>query len=448
MYSEDLLRFGRDERVIAVAELNRLARGVLESSFPLLWVAGEISNLTYAASGHVYFSLKDESAQVRCVMWRSRTQMLPLRLANGMNVEVRALVTLYESRGDYQLNIETLRHAGIGALYEAYARLKEKLEREGLFDAARKRPLPRFPRRVGIVTSLQAAALHDVLAALKRRAPHIPVVIHPAPVQGEDAARELAQAVCIAGRRGECDVLILCRGGGGIEDLWAFNEEVLARAIAACPIPIVSGVGHEADTTIADFAADRRAATPTAAAELVSAAYVEAAQHLARFAAGLRRALQRRLENLQQRLDLAARRLLPPSERLMRLRLAIDHSRVRLASAMRRRLDAAHAGLDRLRLRTAGARPQFARPRQTADHFGRRMTGAIHRAHEQHRARLDALQSHLVHLNPHQVLARGYSIVRDDRGRIVRTSDDIGIGMELRLQFGAGWARSRVTDKG
>ena len=448
MYSEDLPQFGRDERVIAVAELNRLARAVLESSFPLLWVAGEISNLTYAASGHVYFSLKDESAQVRCVMWRNRAQVLPLRLANGMHVEVRALVTLYESRGDYQLNIETLRHAGIGALYEAYARLKEKLEREGLFDAARKRPLPRFPRRVGIVTSLQAAALHDVLAALKRRAPHVPVVIHPAPVQGEDAARELAQAVRIAGSRGECDVLILCRGGGGIEDLWAFNEEVLARAIAACPIPIVSGVGHEADTTIADLAADRRAATPTAAAELVSAAYVEAAQHLARFAAGLRRALQRSLENLQQRLDLAARRLLPPSERLMRLRLAIDHSRVRLASALRRRLDAAHAGLDRLRLRSAGARPQFARPRQSADHLGRRMTAAIHRAHEQHRARLDALQSHLAHLSPHQVLARGYSIVRDDRGRIVRSSDDIGIGMELRLQFGAGWARSRVSDKG
>ncbi|MBS1173555.1 MAG: Exodeoxyribonuclease large subunit, partial [Proteobacteria bacterium] len=204
----------RDERVLSVAELNRLARGVLESNIPLLWVAGEISNLTYAASGHVYFSLKDEAAQVRCTMWRNRAQSLPFRLANGMNVEVRALVTLYEARGDYQINVDTLRQAGIGALYEAFARLRQRLEAEGLFDPARKRPLPRYPRRVGIVTSLQAAALRDVLAAFERRAPSLPLVIYPAPVQGEGAAAQLAAALRSAAARQECDVLILCRGGG------------------------------------------------------------------------------------------------------------------------------------------------------------------------------------------------------------------------------------------
>lgn len=245
-----------------MSALNQLVRKALESSFPLLWVNGEISNLRRPASGHVYFALKDDNAQVDCVMFRGRAQLLPFRLQDGMRIEARALVTLYEARGGFQLNIETLRHAGIGALFEAFARLRGKLESEGLFAAERKLPLPRFPRRIGIVTSLQAAALHDVLAALKRRAPHLPVVIFPTLVQGEGAAEGIAEAIGIAAGRGACDVLIVARGGGSIEDLWAFNEETVARAIDACPIPVITGIGHETDTTIADFVADCRAATP------------------------------------------------------------------------------------------------------------------------------------------------------------------------------------------
>jgi exodeoxyribonuclease VII large subunit len=276
------------EEILSVSALNRLARQALEQRFPLLWVSGEISNLRRPASGHVYFALKDENAQVDCVMFRNRSQLVPFRLQDGLRVEARALVTLYEARGGFQLGIETLRQAGIGALFEAFARLREKLEKEGLFAAERRLPLPRFPRRIGIVTSLQAAALRDVLAALERRARHLPVAIYPTLVQGEGAAAGIADAIRTAAERGECDLLIVARGGGSIEDLWAFNEEIVARAIDACPIPIVSGIGHETDTTIADLVADCRAATPTAAAELASAGWFEAQAELRRLANELR----------------------------------------------------------------------------------------------------------------------------------------------------------------
>jgi len=248
--------------VLSVSELNRMARRALESQLPLLWVEGEVSNFTRAASGHWYFAIKDASAQVRCVMFRGRNQFADFTPANGDHVEVRALPSLYEARGEFQLGVEQIRRAGAGRLYEAYLRLKAKLEAEGLFDPAKKRPLPRFPRRVGIVTSPQAAALHDVLTALARRMPGLPVVIYPTPVQGASAGAQIAAAIRAAGARAECDVLLVCRGGGSLEDLWAFNDEMVARAIAASPLPVVSGVGHETDFTLADFAADLRARRP------------------------------------------------------------------------------------------------------------------------------------------------------------------------------------------
>jgi exodeoxyribonuclease VII large subunit len=433
--------------VISVSELNRLARNALESAIPLLWVAGEISNLTYAASGHVYFSLKDEGAQVRCAMWRSRAQTLPFRLVQGMRVEVRALATLYEARGDYQLNVENLRQAGIGALYEAYARLKAKLAAEGLFDAGRKRPLPRFPARVGIITSLQAAALRDVLAALKRRAAHLPIVIYPAPVQGAGAEQQLAAALKLAGSRKECDLLILCRGGGSIEDLWAFNDEALARSIAASPIPVVCGIGHESDFTIADYVADHRAATPTAAAERVSADFVDARLHLGKLAPNLHKAMTRHLENLQQRVDLLTRRIISPSERLTRLALTVDHSRARLTAAVGRTLNTARSAVDRGRLRWQSVRPQLGEARRTLRHLQQRQRVAAEVAQQRRRARIDALQEHLATLNPKQVLNRGYSIVRDSAGRIVRDSAQLSTGSTVSLEFAVGSAHALVTHK-
>ncbi|MGB6105120.1 MAG: exodeoxyribonuclease VII large subunit, partial [Pusillimonas sp.] len=256
------------EGVWTVSQLNRRVGELLEGHFSRIWVRGEISNFTQAASGHWYFSVKDEGAAVKAVMFRGRAQAVGFVPRPGEKFEFRVNVTLYEPRGDYQVQVESLRRAGRGDLHEAFLALKEKLEAEGLFDPARKRPVKTMPRAVGVVTSMAAAALRDVLSALARRAPHVPVIIYPAPVQGLDAAGLLDQAVQQAIRRNEVDTLLLVRGGGSLEDLWSFNDETLARSIAASPIPVISGVGHETDFTIADFVADLRAPTPTAAAEL------------------------------------------------------------------------------------------------------------------------------------------------------------------------------------
>ena len=283
--------------VISVAELNRLTRDLLERNLPLMWVAGEISNFKRYGSGHCYFTLKDAQAQVDCVMFRGRAQLLGWQPQDGTKVEVRALPTLYEARGKFQLSVEVMRRAGLGALYEAFERLKAKLEQEGLFDPARKRPLPRFPRAVGVVTSPQAAALRDVLTTLKRRMPGLPVILYPTPVQGEGAGSRIAAAISLAGARRECDVLIVCRGGGSIEDLRSFNEEAVARAILTSPVPVVTGIGHETDFTIADFVADARAPTPTGAATLASPGRDELSRLLLQQAHRLLRVFRRGLED-------------------------------------------------------------------------------------------------------------------------------------------------------
>src|SRR5690349_5806868 len=321
--------------VISVAELNRLARDVLERSLPFTWVAGEVSNSKRYDSGHCYFTLKDAQAQVDCVMFRNRAQLLGWLPQDGMRVEVRAAPTLYEARGKFQLNVDTMRRGGLGALYEAFERLKARLEREGLFDPARKRPLPRFPRAIGIVTSLKAAALRDVLTVLRKRMPRLPVVIYPAPVQGAGAAERIAAAIAAAGAHAACDVLIVCRGGGSLEDLWAFNEEAVARAILASPIPVISGVGHETDFTIADFVADVRAPTPTAAAGLACPSCEDLARLLAHDAERLRRTARRGLEERMQRLDYLTRRLVHPGERIRIQSAELRHLAIRFTAAWR-----------------------------------------------------------------------------------------------------------------
>ena len=284
-----------DASVLTVSQLLRSVRDTLERRFPLAWVRGELSNFSRAPSGHCYFTLKDDGAQVDCVMFRSRAAGLDAELRDGARVEVRAVPTLYEPRGRFQLSVEALRRAGLGPLYERFLKLKDKLEREGLFDAAARRELPPYPRAIGVVTSVAAAALRDVLTTLARRNPAIQVIVYPAPVQGEGAAERIAAALRRASARAECDVLLLVRGGGSIEDLWQFNEEVVARAIRASRIPVVVGVGHESDFTIADFAADRRAPTPTAAAELASPSRAELLGRLAECARCLAREMRRRI---------------------------------------------------------------------------------------------------------------------------------------------------------
>ena len=437
--------------VLTVSALNRGVRETLQRNFPLLWVGGEVSNLTRAGSGHVYFSLKDETAQVRCVMFKNRAQSLPWRLENGQQVEAQALVTLFEARGDFQLNIEGLRRSGIGARYEAYVRLREKLEREGLFAPERKRTLPRFPRRIGIVTSPQAAALHDALTALRRRAAHLPAILYPVPVQGEGAAEKIAAAILHAGRRARTDaieVLIVVRGGGGIEDLWAFNEEAVARAIAECPIAVVSGVGHETDTTIADLAADRRAATPTAAAELVSAGWFAASHELATLAGGLQRGLRDLIERRMQRVDLLAHSLIHPGTRLERDRRALAHLTTRLSSALAKRQRHDAVALDHLRLRLTRTRPRFQTLYGRLTRAEQNLAAAWRNRLSNQRGHLGALASALAQLSPQATLARGYSIVRDRHGAVLRGSSQVAVGDAVEINFAAGWARANISETG
>jgi len=430
---------------LTVTQLNAAARQLLERNLPLLWVAGEISNLTRAPSGHVYFSLKDERAQVRCVMFRGRAQHLDWVPANGMQAEVRAAPSLYEPRGEFQLGVEFMRRAGLGALFEKFARLKAKLEQEGLFALQRKRPLPAHPACIGLVTSPRAAALRDVLTTLRRRMPAVPLIIYPTLVQGEGAGLQVATAIGLAAQRRECDVLILCRGGGSIEDLWAFNEEAVARAMAACPIPIVTGVGHETDFTIADLVADVRAPTPTAAAELVSPDRAELQARLRVLDGRLRRGLARALEQCAQQLDFLARRLVHPGHRIEEQQRQLAHLRSRLASALRSRVAAAGVPLARAAHRLVAAAPDLARLQREGRELRTRLIRAQRLWLERRAERLERIQAHLLHLDPRQVLQRGYSIVSSAQGRIVRSSAEVQAGDEVRLEFAQGEAAARIT---
>ncbi|MDR6409601.1 exodeoxyribonuclease VII large subunit [Paraburkholderia terricola] len=435
------------EVVVPVSALNRAIGTMLERSFPLVWVAGEVSNFTRAASGHWYFSIKDAQAQMRCVMFRGRAQYAEFTPREGDRIEVRALVTMYEPRGELQLNVEAVRRTGQGRLYEAFLRLKAKLEAEGLFAAERKRALPAHPRAIGIVTSLQAAALRDVLTTLCRRAPHIPVIVYPAPVQGAGVSVKLAAMVDKANARREVDVLIMCRGGGSIEDLWAFNEEVLARAIAESAIPVVSGVGHETDFTIADFAADVRAPTPTGAAELVSPQRVLLLRELDHRHATLARGFGRMMERRAQQLDWLARRLVSPSERLARQRTHLQQLSMRLASAGARPVRDARARFSLLQMRWQRWRPDLAAHQAKLGNLTQRLDAALLRHHERQTARIATLAARLEVLSPQRTLERGYAAVLDAQsGRAIRAPSSLKPGRRLTVHLAEGAADIALAD--
>ena len=432
--------------VLTVSDLNRLAKQLIEQGLPLMWVAGEISNFKRYDSGHCYFTLKDPGAQIDCVMFRHKAQFMDWVPANGMQVEVRACPTLYEARGRFQLNVEVMRRAGLGALYEAYARLKARLEQEGLFEPARKRELPRFPATIGVVTSGQGAALRDVLTTLRRRMPGIAVIVYPAPVQGEGAAAKIAQAIATAGARCECDVLIVCRGGGSIEDLWAYNEEPVARAIAACPVPVVTGVGHETDFTIADFAADARAPTPTAAAELVSPDCAELKQTVRGWQRRWCRVMERRLEDRMQRLDYLSRCLVHPGERIRHQRLHLGHLANRMCGAWRRLSEAQTWELKGLARELHAVRPDVEGRLATNEDLAKRLRTAAQRRIDGFSARVVNAQTHLVHLSPQRVLERGYAIAESNSG-VVRDGAVLRVGEELKLTFARGGATADVKSR-
>ena len=431
--------------VMSVGRLVASVRLMIERHVGLIWVAGEVSGCSRAASGHWYFCLKDAEAQVRCVMFRSRAQGLPFTLRDGLAVEVRATPTLYEARGEFQLSVESVRLAGLGALYERFARLKARLEAAGWFAPDRKRALPAFPSAVGIVTSRRAAALRDVLTTLARRWPRIRVVLYPAAVQGQDAARELGAAVRIANERGEVDLLIVCRGGGSLEDLWAFNEEPLVRAVYESALPVVSGVGHETDFTICDFVADVRAPTPTGAAMLVVPDRDALAHRVGQLARRLARCAQHGYAVRAQRLDHVAQRLVHPAARLARQREALGMLAGRLNAAIERNL-AADA------TRTSNARQRLLRElrvplpgARAVERAAERLPVAAARSLDARRTRVATLAQNLAHLNPRAVLTRGYAIVTAAGGAIVQDSRQLSAGERVALTFAQGEADATVT---
>ncbi len=434
-------------QVISVSELNRLARHLLERQLPLMWVAGEVSNCKRYGSGHCYFTLKDAEAQVECVLFRNKAQLVGWQPQDGMQVELRAFPTIYEARGKFQLCVETMRRSGFGALYEAFARLKLKLEREGLFEPARKRALPRFPQVIGIVTSPQAAALRDVLTTCKRRMPGLPVVIYPTPVQGEGAGRSVAAAIGVANARMECDLLIVCRGGGSIEDLWAFNEEVVARAIVASAIPVVVGVGHETDFTIADFVADARAPTPTGAAERATPSRADLATTLLQSAGRLLRCATRAIEDRMQRLDFLSRRLTHPGERIRSQRASLAHLEQRLRGSWRHGLENETWRVRDLAQRLVATGPDPEVLSTAIAELARRLRHAARGRVDAARTALTGAEAHLKHLSPHHVLERGYSITETTAGTIVRDGASLAVGEELQITFAKGRAGARVESK-
>jgi exodeoxyribonuclease VII large subunit len=407
-------------RIWAVGALCRAIADVLDARLNPVAVRGEVSGFSRASSGHCYFSLKDPQGQLRCAMFRRAASLLDFTPRDGDLVEVQGRVAVYEPRGDLQLVVESLARAGQGAWYERFLRMKARLEAEGLFDPARKRPLPAFPRALGLVTSLGAAALHDVVTALRRRVPHLPVVLRPAAVQGSQAVPELVEALQSLYRLaqdGAVDVILLVRGGGSIEDLWAFNEEAVARAIVRSPVPLVCGVGHETDVTIADFCADLRAPTPTAAAELVAQPQAELLQALDAHQERLRRAVRRRLDAAAQRLDLAAGRLGRPSGRAAQQHQRLARMADRLRHAVLLRLERSHARLRALE----GSR-----------------TGALERRLQRDHDRLHRAELRLQLLDPRLVLQRGYALLQDAQGHVVTRAAQVRAGQPVRATLAEG----------
>lgn len=434
--------------VLSVSRLNREVRGMLESGLPLLWVEGEISNLARPASGHVYFTLKDSKAQIRCALFKARGRLLSFRPENGTEVLVRGRVSLYEPRGDYQLIAEHMEESGDGALRRQFEALKARLEAEGLFDAALKRPLPTMPRRIGVITSPSGAAIRDVLHVLRRRFPGIDVLIYPVPVQGRDAVPGIVSMIERASLRKEVDVLLLTRGGGSLEDLQAFNEEAVARAIAACDVPLVSAVGHEIDFTIADFAADQRAPTPSAAAELMSPDAAEWSGRFDQITLRLERLARDHLRRITDQLLQLRGRLARqhPGRRLRDHAQRLDELDMRLRNAWRIAQRNRRSGLIQLhrRLSAASPRSRIAREMAVCDSLAQRLMTAQRRELADRRRSLSALARTLESVSPLATVARGYAIVQSPDGEVIRRADSVSPGDRITARLASGSLDARV----
>jgi exodeoxyribonuclease VII large subunit len=438
--------------IYTVSRLVRETRAVLEGSFPLIWISGEISNLAQPSSGHIYFSLKDEIAQVRCAMFRMKRQRLRFQPQNGQQVMLRARVSLYEARGEFQLIAEHMEPAGEGALRLAFEQLKQKLAAEGLFDAKSKKPLPSMPQQIGIITSPSGAAIQDLLTVLKRRFPALPVIIYPAQVQGDGAAEQMIKMLQLANQRNECDLLILSRGGGSLEDLQAFNDEALARAIHESRIPLVSGIGHEIDFTIADFVADQRAPTPSAAAELVSPDQSTWLKQLRQLSERLSLNQQRSLRYHQEQLLALNNRLLRqhPSQRLQQRAQGFDELNLRFKKAHQLHLVTLQHRLEKLRSHLSRLSPQ--RRIENQRHHYQRHAERLQRAMERHlkdaKTRWEQLARDLHTLSPLNTLNRGYAIVsREQDEQIIRASSEVEVGDKIKARLSQGSLVCRIEEK-
>lgn len=431
-----------DDRILTPSQLNTLARSLLEDAFPLVLVEGELGNLSRPASGHLYFTLKDARAQVRCALFKPKSQWLNFQPREGLRVLARGRLTLYEARGDYQLILDSLEEAGEGALRQAFEQLKAKLQSEGLFDSERKRALPAWVRRLAVITSPGGAAVRDVLSVLSRRFPLIEVEVLPVPVQGEAAAAQIVAMLQRAAASGRYDALLLTRGGGSLEDLWAFNDESLARAIAASPVPVVSAVGHETDFSLADFAADLRAPTPSVAAELLAPDRGDLVARLRGLQQRLATLHLHRLRTAMQRSDRAALRLnaLRPQARLQAARLRLRETARRLAAAWRLRSERSSATLRHADAVLRAMQPQrrLAVLRDRLAALSLRPQAAVARQLQRDALRLRGIARSLATVSPLATVARGYAILQHDDGRIVRSIGETAVGdaLEARLQDG------------
>ncbi len=389
-------------KIFSITEINKLVKELLRDNFPTIWVKGEISNFIEASSGHWYFSLKDNNAQVRCTMFKGKNNNVKWNPKNGDLIEAQCDIGLYEQRGDYQLNISSLQQAGLGKLFEEFNQLKQKLDQEGLFDEKQKKALPSYPNSIGVITSSDASVLRDVITTLKRRNKSLKIIIYPTPVQGKEAPEGIIDAIKIANQRSEVDILILCRGGGSIEDLWSFNNELVAREIFSSKLPIISAIGHQTDITISDFVADLRAATPTAAAEIISLSHEELLGNLEYFKSNLINIIQNKIEQLNQKIDFLEKALISPTQKIAKQYDSILAFKSRMQVTMNSQL-------------------------------------------EKYKEQIRSYKQNLDHLNPNEILSRGYSIILNQKKKIINNTSAMNVNDKIKIKFYEGNAEANIT---
>lgn len=425
------------EKVFAISEINRIVKNILLSHLEKVWIGGEVSNFVEASSGHWYFSLKDSSAQIRCTMFKGYNTFSSISPKNGDQIEAFGAVSLYEARGDYQINIEQIREKGTGNLFEKFLQLKDKLEKLGLFDEENKLNIPTFPKNIGIITSASGAALRDVLSILNKEQNYNQIIIYPSSVQGKEAADEICSAINKANAHQIVDVLILCRGGGSIEDLWSFNEEKVVQAIAQSRLPIISGVGHETDFTLTDFVADMRAPTPTAAASVIQDRLSKLDEFFEHYLSTLQKNINNLLKNKNQELDYLEKRIVSPKDKLKRSQEFIDSLKKQFITLLRKEFLAAEKEINSLHKRLLAPQEKIKQAEEKIKNYKKALLSNVFRIIKEHQSKINFIDEKLNILNPKNILAKGYSIVYN-KTDVVKDSNKVNLNDTLDIQLHSG----------